>query len=222
MHSRKQSERNRQAKEEKILLAAETVFTKSGFDGASMREIAREAGITLSLASYYFGSKKELFEQLVGRRAEVVVSHRRHLLLQERMKANPDPIPVDRLVWAYVTPFLEKAQSNEGGWRNYTTLISHTANSPQWSNLIAENYDSAAREFLSELSRTLPHADYEDLVLGLTFVVNGMMGIAARTQRSDLLSDGAVKSDDLEKTSRVLCRFLTGGLLELNRHRGQK
>lgn len=215
MTARKQSERNRRDKKEKILLAAESVFTQKGFDGTSMRDIAREAQITLSLASYYFGSKQELFEQIIERRAGEVVAQRRELLSQERAKANPDPIPLEALIWAYVTPFLEHAQSEDAGWRNYTILIARAAYSPMWADVIARNYDDIAREFLDELGRTLPEAEYADLVLGLTFVVNAMISVTSRNKRSDILSGGKVSSDDLDGTAKVLARFLTGGFKEL-------
>lgn len=50
--------------EEKIIRAAETVFLKSGFDGARMQEIADEAGINKALLHYYFRSKDKLFEKI--------------------------------------------------------------------------------------------------------------------------------------------------------------
>lgn len=216
MAEQKQSERKREQKRLTILRAAETAFTQNGFDGTSMREIAREAGITLSLASYYFGSKQDLFEQLIERRAGEVVAHRRDLLAQERSAAGTGPIPLDRLIWAYITPFIERAQSDDTGWRNYTLLISQIANSPQWAEVIARNYDETARIFLDELTRTLPDADPAELVQGLTFVVNAMTGITARNRRSDLLSDGQVRSADLTTTAQVLSRFLAGGFKELS------
>lgn len=51
--------------EEKILVAAKTVFIKKGMDGARMQEIADEAGINKALLHYYFRSKQKLFEAIV-------------------------------------------------------------------------------------------------------------------------------------------------------------
>jgi AcrR family transcriptional regulator len=50
--------------EEKILNAAQTVFTRKGMDGARMQEIANEAGINKALLHYYFRSKQKLFEAI--------------------------------------------------------------------------------------------------------------------------------------------------------------
>lgn len=46
---------------EAILDAARWEFGKRGFEGATLRSIAREAGVDVALVSYYFGSKSELF-----------------------------------------------------------------------------------------------------------------------------------------------------------------
>jgi TetR/AcrR family transcriptional regulator len=48
--------------EEKILQAAQIVFSKTGFSGARMDDIAKEAGINRALLHYYFRSKDKLFE----------------------------------------------------------------------------------------------------------------------------------------------------------------
>ncbi|QQS51568.1 MAG: TetR/AcrR family transcriptional regulator [Bacteroidota bacterium] len=50
--------------EEKILLAARTVFIRKGLSGARMQEIADEAGINKALLHYYFRSKEKLFERI--------------------------------------------------------------------------------------------------------------------------------------------------------------
>jgi AcrR family transcriptional regulator len=48
-----------------ILRAARTAFTEHGYDGAGVREIARAAGVDARLIGKYFGSKEELFAEVV-------------------------------------------------------------------------------------------------------------------------------------------------------------
>jgi AcrR family transcriptional regulator len=45
---------------ERILDAALTLFRRKGFDGATMRDVARTAGLSLGAAYYYFESKEAL------------------------------------------------------------------------------------------------------------------------------------------------------------------
>ncbi|QIQ00932.1 helix-turn-helix domain-containing protein [Streptomyces liangshanensis] len=48
-----------------ILLAAREVFTRLGYDGAGVREIARAADVDTRLIGRYFGSKEGLFAEVV-------------------------------------------------------------------------------------------------------------------------------------------------------------
>jgi AcrR family transcriptional regulator len=63
------------AKRRQIMDGARTVFLSAGFDGASMNDIAREAGVSKGTLYAYFTSKDELFEAII--RAEKAQSAER-------------------------------------------------------------------------------------------------------------------------------------------------
>lgn len=46
----------------KILNSAVKLFAKQGFDGTSIREICKDAGVNISMISYWWGGKKELYD----------------------------------------------------------------------------------------------------------------------------------------------------------------
>lgn len=48
-----------------LLSAGRRVFAQRGFDGASVREITREAGANLGAVTYHFGSKRAFYVQVV-------------------------------------------------------------------------------------------------------------------------------------------------------------
>ena len=48
-----------------ILVAARESFTASGYDQASIRDIARRAGVDPALVHHYFGTKQKLFTEAV-------------------------------------------------------------------------------------------------------------------------------------------------------------
>jgi AcrR family transcriptional regulator len=47
---------------ERILRAAQRAFSTHGYAATGMREITREAGVSVALANRYFGTKEKLFE----------------------------------------------------------------------------------------------------------------------------------------------------------------
>jgi len=56
----------RQANRELILGAAEKVFARAGFNGATMAAIAEGAGLPKANLHYYFGSKHELYREVLA------------------------------------------------------------------------------------------------------------------------------------------------------------
>ena len=52
---------------ERILAAALKAFSQGGFDGATTREIANDAGVNLGLIQYYFEGKENLWRAAVER-----------------------------------------------------------------------------------------------------------------------------------------------------------
>jgi AcrR family transcriptional regulator len=57
--------RNAVATREAILRSALAAFSRHGYDGIGVREIAQTAGVTAVLVNRYFGSKEELFAAAV-------------------------------------------------------------------------------------------------------------------------------------------------------------
>src|SRR5580698_10482462 len=72
------------ATREAILKSAREAFTQSGYD-VGVREIAENAGVTAMLVNRYFGSKEQLFEEVID-----AVLARPGILTHEVMKDTPD------------------------------------------------------------------------------------------------------------------------------------
>jgi AcrR family transcriptional regulator len=58
--------RNAAATREAILDSARRAFARAGYDGVGVREIASDAGVTAMLINRYFGSKEQLFAEVVA------------------------------------------------------------------------------------------------------------------------------------------------------------
>ena len=56
----------------KFLEAAESIFGRHGYEGTSVREIAARAGVNLGTLKHYWGSKRDLFRDLMERRLRPV------------------------------------------------------------------------------------------------------------------------------------------------------
>lgn len=57
---------NSQNKKEFIKQTALNLFAKNGFEGTTVREIAKQAKVNLAMISYYFSSKEHLLEEIIN------------------------------------------------------------------------------------------------------------------------------------------------------------
>nr|BFE81296.1 hypothetical protein GCM10020093_038970 [Planobispora longispora] len=58
--------RDREGTRQRILDAARGLFAELGYDHVTMRLIAAEAGANIALINRYFGSKRELFAEVLA------------------------------------------------------------------------------------------------------------------------------------------------------------
>ena len=85
----------------RILVAAENLFGKNGFDGTSLRDITAEAQVNLAAVNYHFQSKESLLDAIIERRLEPL--NRRRIEMLE--SAGPTPT-VEQIVEAFLAPLL--------------------------------------------------------------------------------------------------------------------
>ncbi len=54
-------------KREQIIECAKKQFAQKGYDGVSTRLLANECGVNLAMISYYFGSKEDMYKEILDR-----------------------------------------------------------------------------------------------------------------------------------------------------------
>ncbi|RTY72738.1 TetR/AcrR family transcriptional regulator [Flavobacterium sp. LS1P28] len=101
--------RNFNDKQIQILEVAETLFAEKGFDGTSIRNIAKIAKINIAMVSYYFGSKERLLESLIVYRTSDLKNQLEHLLLE-------DLEPLDKIN-KLIELYINRINSNRGIYR---------------------------------------------------------------------------------------------------------
>lgn len=96
-------------KQIQILLIAERLFAENGFEGTSIRTIAKEAEINVAMVSYYFGSKEKLLEALIIYKTSDLKIKIENLSLEDL-----DPVEkIDKMIELYVN----RIRCNKGIYR---------------------------------------------------------------------------------------------------------
>ena len=64
--SKKKVERSAERTKLALIDAAKKVFARHGFYGATVQQIAKEAGVNVSLISHHFGGKEALYRECLS------------------------------------------------------------------------------------------------------------------------------------------------------------
>jgi AcrR family transcriptional regulator len=152
------------AKRRQIMDGARTVFLSDGFDGASMNDIARVAGVSKGTLYVYFDSKEQLFEALIRedrkQQAERLVfpgdpGDARELLREFgsrliEMMTRPDSIAHLRIVIAATGKFprLGRAFYEAGPCHGVRNLAAQLVELRRAGALDLEDPERAARQFI--------------------------------------------------------------------------
>lgn len=194
-----------------ILDAAELLFAGHGFYGVTTRQVAAEAGVDTALIHYYFGSKRDLFDAVFARRAEILNTVRQEALAAYEKAAGGQMTP-NGVIAAFIDPLIEMSLTGEPGWKNYFRLVALVNNTPAWGGETMHRYfDPVVHQFIDTLRRVMPQAELPDLYWGYQFLTGSMMLALSETGRIDQLSEGLCRSTDLAAVRARLFDYCAAG-----------
>ena len=199
-------------KSNRILDAAEELFSQRGFDGVTMRQIATKAKVDVALANYHFGKKLEVFYAVFDRRASLLSDSRREVL----MKSSGKTQTLEQIIEAFLLPLKMAQKTGDPGWKHYLALLAYVMTSPIWSKKLMERiFDKRVGEFIDALKTVLPKAKEEDLHWCYHYVSGALALTLAQTGRIDRLSGGQCISSDFDAAYERMIPFIAAGFREV-------
>ena len=199
---------------EQIIDAAEYLFSKNGFYGVTLRDVAQRVGIHTTLMHYYFKDKHALFEEVFKRRAGETSGRRMEALERYEAEAGDSPT-VEGALRAFLDTDFDLYMSGGEPWMNYAAFCSRISNTPEGAVLMDAYFDPVVLKLVSILKRALPGHSEEDIFWGYHFVTGALMLSLARTGRIDKLSGGLCHSDDFPAIKQRMAKFMAAGFLSL-------
>ena len=198
---------------EEILDAAESLFSKHGLYGVTLKDVAKDVGVHHSLLNYYFEDKKKLFDAVFARRA-VITSERRMKALDDYEALSKGKPTVEGALRTFLDCDLDLYIEGGAGWKNYAALGAQVANTPEWgAELMDQHFDPVVLRLIDLLKKALPDASKEDIFWSYHFVTGALMHTLARTGRIDKLSGGVCKSEDFVAVKKRMASFMAAGFL---------
>ena len=110
---------------ESIVEAATAVFSQHGYRGASVREICSRAGASANAITYHFGSKEELYQQILDSFASLQLEHAKAVLSAEPRSQQEFVIRLEVFFEQLLDVYLENRQTLLIFFREFEQLLPH-------------------------------------------------------------------------------------------------
>lgn len=193
-----------------MLESAERLFARNGYDRAGMREIAREAGATLSAVHYHFGSKEALLCELLRRRGEPIARQRMERLAELRRKG---PLDLATVLRAFLEPAFRGGPEEALDHSPYAELRARLSleSEEMTRKVLAEIFDESSRAYIEAIGECVPGISDEQLYFRFHFMLSTMFYAMLNTGRVNELSGGLVSTSDPDKVLEHLIPFLVVG-----------
>jgi AcrR family transcriptional regulator len=186
---------------EKILDSAEQLFSEQGYAATSLRQIIAKAEVNLAAIHYHFGSKEELLDELVHRKAEPVNDERLARLAQVERAANGSAPNVEDILLAFFMPTAEVAGANP----QFVRVMGRIHTEGLMPGVVQKHFHPTAKRFLAALRRALPGLPEAEFGWRVHF----MMGAMAHTMCGTPVFPAS--SEDFHGRMRKLVTFLSAG-----------
>ncbi|MEP4379656.1 MAG: TetR/AcrR family transcriptional regulator [Alphaproteobacteria bacterium] len=194
-----------EATRQRILDAAERLFSERGINGVSLRAITAAAGANSAAANYHFGSKKGLLHAVFERHATGMAAERATLLADCRTAPGRPP-----LVEQIISAFLEPGMRGEHGGTTFALLRGRmlAENSEQTRELYALHLNDSTGRFLEALGEAMPALPAHDLHWRFHMMLGAMVYTLANPGRIQILTENACDPSDPDQALDYLVPML--------------
>ena len=201
------------ATRDRIIDAAEQLFAEWGYNGVSIRMIARAASSNLAAISYHFGDKKGLLREIFSRRVKPISEERIKALEAALAEAKDGDIDLPAVIRAFIAPSVRVIRGDLGG-QNFRRLAGRASTdpTPEVRKVIYEIYDAVALRYVEVLRKACPRLSDQEFYWRLTFLYGVLLYANADTGRVQQLAGDRFDSRDPETAIDCMVQFLTAGL----------
>lgn len=189
---------------EKILDAAEKLFADNGFRATTLRQITQRAHVNVAGVNYHFGSKENLYVQVVHRRIRPINEARLRLLEAALARFGDRPPPLADILDILIRPVFDVHRDPARGGEHIVRIISRSLTEPLpfMSELIATEFHPVLARFSQVIRRHAGHLTPEEFMWRLSFVVGAMQHTLATIHEMSALTRGLCRDHDYEGALR--------------------
>jgi AcrR family transcriptional regulator len=202
-----------EATKERILVAAEKLFSEQGLDGVSVREIAGAAKLDVAMINYHFGSKVGLYRAVFHRRIDQLTEQRLGGLDEVLARFRGQPPKLGDIVHALMAPNILLRSNAALGGVPFARLIVREMTDPneRERGIISEMFDRTAFRYIEAIALIFPGAPRAEIHWAYHFAIGTLVHAMASTGRLEYLSRGACQMSDPDVILAHLVPFVESG-----------
>jgi AcrR family transcriptional regulator len=155
---------------QKILDTAERLFGDQGYAATSLRHIIADAGVNLAAIHYHYGSKEELLDEVVMRKAAPVNAERLALLDRCEAEAGSGPLAVERVLEAFLAPTFSVADRSP----QFVRLMGRMYGDGLMTMIVERHFQPMVTRFIEAFRQALPDLPNEELLWRIHFMIGTM------------------------------------------------
>jgi AcrR family transcriptional regulator len=207
---------------EALLRNAVTLFSRSGYNAVSLRDIAKASGANVGSLTYHFGSKAKLLREVYERHT-VPMNARRRELLGEALRISDADQRLMAILRAYVVPAFVSSSEGDGGGAEFTRMraVLSAEGNPDAQAIIADAFDETSRAFIKALADCVPGAPLGGLVWRSQFLLGSLYYALINPDRVTRLSGGTVDGNDREAAVNQIVEASYASFRSLGAEAGQ-
>ncbi len=198
---------------ERIISVAEELFSKHGYETASVRQITEKARVNVASINYHFGSKEGLLKELMRRRIVPMNKERFSLLRHFQEEAKGSPLRLERIFEAFLRPFFQTGAP--GGRPDSVFMLLLGRAFSELPGLMGNVYEEYFKEihttFIAALRGSLPELSPEEVHWRYHFALSLMLASMSQRERIRQSSATYCDADDIEGMISRLIEFVCAG-----------
>jgi len=199
-----------------LLDAAEHAFGLGGYDGATLREIAGDAGVPLGVVHYHFQGKDQLFREAVLRKQPAIMKLVEDSFVQAETRSSA-PLDIRQVLECFLRPFLSTFVQPGHAMRDYVRMTSHMMSSYRIPEVreVLRGLNRITEPLERRLKLLLPDMRDQDFYAVLYILEAAIIFMEQDTGFIDDLTLGHHSADRLDKLVTTTAVLFTGGIAAL-------
>lgn len=187
---------------ERILDSAERLFAENGFAATSVRHVIADAGVNLAAVHYYFGTKEELWDEVILRRIRSLDSVRIARLDELEAAAGDAPVPLEQTLDAFFAPAGELAVRHP----HWVRIMGRMHAEGYMHGFVKRHPIPAMDRFSTAIRRAVSHLSEEEFRLRKLLMFGAMSHLMAWAQAADFKPP-----NDAPRHLAAVITYLAGG-----------